>query len=819
LVWTCISCSSSGQYIIAGTKLNFLFLSSSYGINWNNTCNNVDISNPSNKYWNSVSISSNGQYIYAASLSTQEEPNNSNRDTIYISNNFSTSWISIENLTKSYWYSITCSSDGQYVYACSSFFDNSKQIRDGIYLSTNYGNDFDKTNATSDALWRCISCSSSGKYVIAVSQMIKTNPPPYSDKGNIYVSINFGETWSSSSGTTWSSIDTSSLFNGCAISSDGMYLTACSSTNIYNSVTPYSYIGVSNNFYSYGNNLLVGDVSLNSRLSVRSDVSFNRNLEVLGKSIFRDDVSMNSRLFIGRDVSMNSRLSVLSDVSFSQRLYVGGDVLINGKLNVKSYNANIIISTSTTNYTMIIAEDMSLNGRLFVANDLSINQRLYVTGGISTTSATVSGTVIVKDSVDGNGYLRFTTQDKINYIQSGLSSSPGSSAPLYFTSMYNSSVWMIINGTGNVGIGTTNPQAKLDIVTSNYIQSPTLTKDTILNSAIRIGSTVDNTDGMFIGLFDSNGSAGAVTGNNTTGFIQNTWDRGGASTVLWRDIALNPMGGNVGIGVAAPGYNLHVAGTFGVGDSTSLTTLAVTSTTTLTGALTANGGISTTSITASTTITATGQITGNSFNASSDQRIKTNVNDITGKFALDTLRNINPVSYHFIDDSKQKSSIGFIAQQIQKSLETSVSKQTRFIPNIYENIDIDNKTITLNEKFTTDISLCDYPVKLKFNDLANNPLYGTIDKIIDSKTFTLIDRLDTSLNSMFLYGQEVDDFLSINYDSVFTVVTGAVKQLDTELQETKQIVKDQADTIVELRSELSELKTQMSNIIRYLNNK
>ena len=266
--------------------------------------------------------------------------------------------------------------------------------------------------------------------------------------------------------------------------------------------------------------------------------------------------------------------------------------------------------------------------------------------------------------------------------------------------------------------------------------------------------------------------------------------------------------GNVGIGTTAPAYKLHVNGTLGV-----------TGATTLTGTLTANAGISTTSITASTTITATGQITGNSFNAASDQRIKTNINEISGKFALDTLRNINPVSYNFVDDSNQTSSIGFIAQQIQTSLENSVSKQTRYIPSIYENIDINGKNITLNKKFTTDISLCDYPIKLKFNDLSNNTLYGTIDKIIDSKTFLLTKPLDTSSNKLFLYGQEVDDFLSINYDSIFTVVTGAVKQLDTELQETKQIVKVQADTIVELRSELSELKTQMSNIIRYLNNK
>jgi hypothetical protein len=211
------------------------------------------------------------------------------------------------------------------------------------------------------------------------------------------------------------------------------------------------------------------------------------------------------------------------------------------------------------------------------------------------------------------------------------------------------------------------------------------------------------------------------------------------------------------------------------------------------------------------TIKATGQITGASFNATSDQRIKTNINDISSKFALDILRNINPVSYNFIDNSKQKSSIGFIAQQIQMKLENSVSKQTNYIPNIYENIDINGKTITLNEKFTTDISLCDYPVKLKFNDMYNNTLYGTIDKIIDSKTFILIDTLDTSLNSLFLYGQEVDDFLSINYDSIFTVVTSAVKQIDVELQETKQIVKDQANTIDEMKSQISILMTRLQN--------
>jgi photosystem II stability/assembly factor-like uncharacterized protein/predicted acyltransferase (DUF342 family) len=611
--WSSISCSSSGQYVIVSSKNNSLYLSTSYGnINNWNYIGNNDISLTSNKYWQSVCISSSGQYIYAAAISSNSD--SLNGENIYYSNDFGSNW----NQT--------------------------------IVTSTN-------TNG--GKYWQQICCSANGEYVYACAS---SNFNSYSQIINdtVYKSTNYGvkftqttltrQAWQyvscSSSGKyllavsltynnvgstiysngsvyksidygqNWSSITLSDVFNGCAISSNCQYLAICSSSSIYTSTIPYPYFSISDH------------------------------------------------LLVGGDVSMNSRLSIGSDVS------------IYGRLSVNSYSANTIMTTSTTNYTMIIAEDLSINGVI------NIKQAQYRDAAMS-----------------------------------------------------------LIN-------------------TAN-------------KSAIKIRGDLDRWDALCIGLW------GDTDGNNSTGYIQTIVDGQTSVTAQSKHLLLNPNGGNVGIGNTAPTFNLDVTGT----------------------------------------IRATGQITGASFNATSDQRIKTNIDNISGKFALDTLRNINPVSYHFIDDSKQKSSIGFIAQQIQKSLENSVSKQTNYIPNIYENINIDNKTITLNEKFTTDISLCDYPVKLKFKDLSNNTLYGTIDKIIDSKTLVLTKQLDTSLNSLFLYGQEVDDFLSINYDSIFTVVTGAVKQLDTELQETKQTVKDQANTINELRSELIEIKTQMSNIIRYLNNK
>ena len=72
--------------------------------------------------------------------------------------------------------------------------------------------------------------------------------------------------------------------------------------------------------------MVLQDVSLNSRLFVNNDVSFNSKLMV------RQDVSLNSRLFVNNDVSFNSKLYVFGntllngDLSLNSNLYVKGNV-------------------------------------------------------------------------------------------------------------------------------------------------------------------------------------------------------------------------------------------------------------------------------------------------------------------------------------------------------------------------------------------------------------------------------------------------------------------------------------------------------------
>ena len=63
-----------------------------------------------------------------------------------------------------------------------------------------------------------------------------------------------------------------------------------------------------------GTTTLKDDVSMNSRLDVDGDVSFNSNL----------DISEN--LTVHGDVSMNSRLDVIGDVSMSSTLYVNNSI-------------------------------------------------------------------------------------------------------------------------------------------------------------------------------------------------------------------------------------------------------------------------------------------------------------------------------------------------------------------------------------------------------------------------------------------------------------------------------------------------------------
>ena len=99
---------------------------------------------------------------------------------------------------------------------------------------------------------------------------------------------------------------------------------------------------------------------------------------------------------------------------------------------------------------------------------------------------------------------------------------------------------LVINEIGNVGIGTTNPLVTADI---NGTNTAIAALNQAANGSVLIGST-GTSAGLNIGIF-----------GGSYAFIQNRSRTGDGNAY---PISLNPLGGNVGIGITTPSQSLHV---------------------------------------------------------------------------------------------------------------------------------------------------------------------------------------------------------------------------------------------------------------------
>jgi hypothetical protein len=175
----------------------------------------------------------------------------------------------------------------------------------------------------------------------------------------------------------------------------------------------------------------------------------------------------------------------------------------------------------------------------------------------------------------------------------------------------------------------------------------------------------------------------------------------------------------------------------------------------------------------------------------SDRRIKKNIVDIDDMSALTILRKLKPKTYEYIDQEKRTDKVvfGFIAQDVKEELDYAVSQLTDPVPNIFSEATVTNDMIT----FTT------YDTSNLLRDASNNLLklviktktiyeYANIVEVIDEYTL----RTDRDLlylcenGTLFVYGQEVNDFHILNKEVIWTVATAALQEVDRQLQAEKQ---------------------------------
>ena len=133
---------------------------------------------------------------------------------------------------------------------------------------------------------------------------------------------------------------------------------------------------------------------------------------------------------------------------------------------------------------------------------------------------------------------------------------------------------MVVSTTGNVGIGTTGPVGKLQVLGNAIVGSPVGTAN-LADRSLLIGARQSNPTWASLGFDVGSTFRSSLDFNGTTGDMS-YWGFNGTS---WSEKMMIKDSGNVGIGTAGPTHKLHVSGNAIVTSSMSVSGTGLSGTT------------------------------------------------------------------------------------------------------------------------------------------------------------------------------------------------------------------------------------------------
>jgi hypothetical protein len=313
--------------------------------------------------------------------------------------------------------------------------------------------------------------------------------------------------------------------------------------------------------------------------------------------------------------------------------------------------------------------------------------------------------------------------------------------------------------------------------------------------------------------------------NNLSSLINNVYDSSNiditGNLIIHGDLSLNSnlyISQNVGIGISEPVAPLDVASSIFFGSDGSNNTYFNYSN----GYALSNQNSSYSdnySILSRGSILTIGNVVSTNSTTFSDNRIKENIYEIDTSYSLSILRQIQPKQFTYKDRLFHGSSLnyGFIAQDLEKIIDNAVNKITKFIPNIFELCLIKNRNIVVLNNTTTNDLTFDKSTNniIKIYDSNNNEYVVTIEKIINEKEFQISNSFDSS--HVFVYGQKIEDFRVLDKDTIFTITTSALKEVDKELQVTKYELEDTKKKVEELSNLVKLQQKQINQLLEYIN--
>jgi hypothetical protein len=356
----------------------------------------------------------------------------------------------------------------------------------------------------------------------------------------------------------------------------------------------------------------------------------------------------------------------------------------------------------------------------------------------------------------------------------------------------NSTETARMSTAGNFGIGTNAPASRLHIKGGQIIESGTL----YMNSP-------DNVEKILLTDWGDNGSKINTSWNFSVDFMagSNGWDTDGNHRFFTSVVGTGftermriHSNGNVGIGSTAPIQAKLVI--IGTQDST----LSY-------GYLNNSGAVGTSSGTSGYSIYASGKIAATEFNAFSDEIIK-NIKGISeSKKDLETLNKIQITDYTFKDSIAKGNGTSkkVIAQQVKKVYPQAVSVITDVVPDIYAIAKIkDGRVILKNTLEKGD------RVKLVFDNRTE------IVTVLQADEYGF----NTSLKDegkVFVYGREVKDFHTVDYEALSTLNISATQELIKMINQQEVQIRDLKAENSNMSKRLSQTEAdvqQMKQILR-----
>ena len=180
----------------------------------------------------------------------------------------------------------------------------------------------------------------------------------------------------------------------------------------------------------------------------------------------------------------------------------------------------------------------------------------------------------------------------------------------------------------------------------------------------------------------------------------------------------------------------------------------------------------------------------NTYCSASDERIKTNITPTTENKSLEIINKIKSFDYKYRDTHMrgEKSTTGFIAQQVKSVYPQAVQTTTKSIPNYYRFCKTTEKIWSDNKLTLSFIPVENNIKKMKFivSDFSTKKeKHFTLSP--EGNTFTFDKKYDV----VFIYGEVIEDFHVLNKQKIFSLYHSAIQELSQKIKVLEEKINSQ----------------------------